>query len=71
MKAHVSTYNDKPTPQQIREHAYSIYLAEGCPNGRHDEHWVKAMEQLREAMQQAEPPPVSPIPAVSSRRRKA
>jgi hypothetical protein len=30
--------------QRIREHAYRIWLEEGCPSGREDVHWDMARE---------------------------
>jgi hypothetical protein len=32
--------------QQIRELAYYIWIQEGRPDGRHDEHWYQAMTQV-------------------------
>ncbi|RXF67208.1 DUF2934 domain-containing protein [Hansschlegelia zhihuaiae] len=31
---------------QIRERAYQIWLEEGRPEGREDEHWCRAAQQL-------------------------
>jgi hypothetical protein len=31
----------------IARRAYLIYLEEGCPQGRHLEHWVQAEAELR------------------------
>jgi hypothetical protein len=31
----------------IARRAYLIYLEEGCPQGRHLEHWVRAESELR------------------------
>ena len=33
---------NKNEEQRIREEAYHIWVAEGRPHGRHDEHWRKA-----------------------------
>ncbi len=31
---------------RIRERAYSLWVEEGRPEGRHDEHWFSAMREL-------------------------
>jgi hypothetical protein len=33
-----------PTEQRIRERAYSLWQADGCPEGRSDEYWYRAQE---------------------------
>lgn len=30
----------------VAERAYLIYLAEGCPDGRHLDHWLRAEAEL-------------------------
>lgn len=32
--------------QQIRESAYHLWLLDGCPHGRADEHWLSAERQV-------------------------
>jgi hypothetical protein len=34
------------TPENIREAAYLMWLDEGCPEGRDQEHWLKAVDAL-------------------------
>jgi hypothetical protein len=34
------------TPEMVAVRAYEIYLAEGCPEGREVEHWVRAEAEL-------------------------
>lgn len=36
-----------PTHEQIAERAHQLWLAEGCPEGRQDEHWRVAERALR------------------------
>ncbi len=43
--------------EEIRQIAYHLWLDEGCPHGRHQEHWLKAEEIWRQR-QEANPPPV-------------
>jgi hypothetical protein len=38
--------NFPPTREEIAACAYFIYLNEGCPSGREEEHWRQAEEQL-------------------------
>ena len=35
-----------PTDEEIALCAYRIWLHEGCPQGRHKEHWLKARKEL-------------------------
>jgi hypothetical protein len=32
----------QPTHERIQERAYQIWIREGCPHGRHAEHWQQA-----------------------------
>ncbi len=32
--------------QQIRDSAYHLWLLDGCPHGRADEHWLSAERQV-------------------------
>jgi Protein of unknown function (DUF2934) len=36
-----------PAQETIAERAYRIYLEEGCPDGRHLDHWLRAESELR------------------------
>jgi hypothetical protein len=38
-----------PTDEEIALGAYRIWLQEGSPHGRDQEHWLKAREQLIQA----------------------
>ncbi|WP_207484121.1 DUF2934 domain-containing protein [Arenibaculum pallidiluteum] len=33
--------------ERIRQRAYDIWMSEGCPEGRHEEHWHRAAAELR------------------------
>jgi hypothetical protein len=35
-----------PLEQQIRERAYHLWLLDGCPHKRADEHWFSAERQV-------------------------
>ena len=35
------------TEADVARRAYLIYLEEGCPQGRHLEHWIRAETELR------------------------
>ena len=40
-------FKSKPCDEQrVRERAYSIWLAEGRPDGRDVEHWLKARREV-------------------------
>jgi len=36
----------KPTEKQIAKLAYELYVAEGCPEGRAEQHWRQAEAML-------------------------
>jgi hypothetical protein len=38
---------DDPKHDVIARRAYEIWEAEGCPEGRHEEHWAKALSEDR------------------------
>jgi hypothetical protein len=47
-----ATHDNKrvPTEQEVRERAHEIWLAEGMPEGREVDHWMRARRELeREA----------------------
>jgi hypothetical protein len=35
------------TAEAVALRAYLIYLEEGCPQGRHLEHWLRAEQEIR------------------------
>jgi hypothetical protein len=37
---------DQSSDVRIRERAYEIWNAQGCPDGRADEHWVTAEREI-------------------------
>jgi hypothetical protein len=39
-------YRSGPTEGAIAEHAYQLYLAAGCPEGKALQHWLAAEEKL-------------------------
>lgn len=41
--------------ERIRRKAYELWEADGCPEGRHDDHWVQAREIV--ALEEAGGPP--------------
>jgi hypothetical protein len=51
-----------PTREQIEQRAYEIYLQEGGPDGRADEHWLRAESELLEGNRVAGPVSVTPTP---------
>ncbi|HEX6769280.1 MAG TPA: DUF2934 domain-containing protein [Candidatus Binatia bacterium] len=55
--------------EEIRLIAYEIWLNEGCPHGRHEEHWFKA-ESIWQARQDQNTPPVEQAPAKTKRSRR-
>ncbi|MBN2573351.1 MAG: DUF2934 domain-containing protein [Deltaproteobacteria bacterium] len=44
--ARASTRNE-PTPEEIGIRAFEIYVSEGCPDGKDQEHWLRAEQELR------------------------
>lgn len=38
-----------PPPDAIALRAYEIWRESGCPDGKHDEHWLQAERELRAA----------------------
>jgi|tagenome__1003787_1003787.scaffolds.fasta_scaffold7886910_1 hypothetical protein len=45
--------------QRIRERAYGMWEAEGCPEGRADEYWHRAQELIENESESAYPPSAS------------
>jgi hypothetical protein len=45
--------------QRIRARAYSMWEADGCPEGRADEYWHRAQELIEDEGQSAYPPSAS------------
>ena len=39
-------HSNEPTEALIRETAYYLWLREGCPDNRADEHWAEAYRNL-------------------------
>ena len=42
-----SSPSSSVNPGEVAARAYSIYLEEGCPDGRHLDHWLRAEAELR------------------------
>ncbi len=42
-----------PTPEQIRQRAYELYVEGGCEPGRDSEHWLQAEAELNEKKDRA------------------
>ena len=51
---------------RIRERAYEIWNAQGCPEGRADEHWLTAEREILTV----QPVPSSPSKSTASRKSK-
>ena len=61
------------TEEEIRALAYSIWEQEGRPEGKHEEHYLRAKQILEEREKTSmvdfkEPPPVINLPSPSKRR---
>jgi hypothetical protein len=61
------------TEEEIRALAYSIWEQEGHPEGKHEEHYLRAKQILEEkektgSIDFKEPPPVINLPSPSKRR---
>jgi len=60
--------NDTPRDERIRQQAYQIWLDEGCPDGRHKDHWEQAEkiitreDDLGKKDERGTDPAVGPIP---------
>jgi hypothetical protein len=48
--------------EEVRQIAYHLWLDEGCPHGRHTDHWYKAETIWRERQAAAAPQPAKPTP---------
>jgi len=40
---------DREIHEQIAQHAYALWQAEGQPDGRHEEHWYRARREIAAA----------------------
>ena len=61
------------TEEQIRALAYTIWEQEGCPDGKHEEHYLRAKQILEEkettsGVDFESPPPVINLPPPSKRK---
>lgn len=45
--AEIAASAEVVTEAQIAERAFHIYLNEGCPDGRHLDHWFQAASEFR------------------------
>ncbi len=56
--------SDETRQQHIRERAYHLWQADGCPNGREDEFWERASELvgMEESAHAAELPNPASLP---------
>ena len=60
--------------EEVRQIAYELWQNEGCPVGRHAEHWLKAESIWRsrqEAPQPDQPPPPKPTKARKTKKTPA
>ena len=46
----------------IRDRAYAIWQAEGCPEGRREQHWIQAAAEIARAREEAGSSGVDPVP---------
>lgn len=54
---------DETLEDRIRSRAFQIWLDEGEPEGRHQEHWERAKKEITEGAQpQSDAPPLQPEP---------
>jgi len=57
---------------RIREIAYFIWLEEGCPGGRDQEHWQRASDRVAMLEAAVKPlPKTAPLPKVAAKTAKA
>ena len=54
--------------EEIRQIAYHLWRDEGCPDGRHEEHWLKA-ESIWRVRQEATQPDQQPRPETKRTRK--
>jgi hypothetical protein len=47
--------SQNPSQESIARRAYEIWQAEGCPEGRAMEHWLRAVSELRAHSNGAQP----------------
>jgi hypothetical protein len=43
----------QPLRDEVAKRAYSLYLAQGCPQGHDVQHWLEAEDQVTKARQDA------------------
>jgi Protein of unknown function (DUF2934) len=55
--------------EAIRHRAYMIWLAEGQPDGRADDHWHQAVAEIQEESERIGAPSSPPDHAVNKARR--
>jgi hypothetical protein len=53
---------DAERQRRVERRAYGLWLAEGQPHGRHEEHWLRALREI-----EAEETPIAPGKRVSRR----
>jgi hypothetical protein len=49
----------------IAQRAYALWLEEGCPDGRDQEHWERATQELESAPSEPEEAGAAPVSAAS------
>jgi hypothetical protein len=60
---------------KVRQRAYALWEAAGCPEGREEEHWLQAEEEIRRAergdgLQGSDAPPL-PVKRAARQRTSA
>ncbi len=63
-------HDDDETQHRIRHHAYLLWLEEGQPEGRCDEHWRAACEAVATEVPPAEDVPHAKAPTDADAARK-
>jgi hypothetical protein len=53
---------DTELERRIRERAHQIWLDEGCPDGRDQEHWSRAEQEIIGERANQNSPPLQPEP---------
>jgi hypothetical protein len=65
-------YEEKELEERIRQKAYEIWMEEGCPHGREQEHWelarfaIAQQDGLKTTLLPPQPPRPEPIEAVEN-----
>jgi Protein of unknown function (DUF2934) len=67
----MQSMSTQPSDDQVRAVAYSLWLAEGMPEGRAEAHWLKASEMLMAEIPDVTPKKAAPKKAVTVAKKAA